>query len=401
MGFRFLNQAFVALKRHSPNRGCEWAIWPIEMDRLHIYGLINDMNPVKKENPMTKTDLSRAFPSLLFVAVLAVTGCGGGSSGSGTTPAKSSFTAGPITSTGPGTVTVKGTSFNVSRASISDDEARARGEGDLKLGMQTQINAGEITTDATGSHCQASSIEISSAIIGPVDAIDTSTRLLVVLGQTIDVLDTTVFDDRFPEGPFSISVGNVLQIFGTLDATTGHYVATRIEPADDAPLFKLRGIVANLNSGARRFTIGGQIISFANLSNSEIPANLANGTEVTVKLQKAKVDGAWVAVEIKTPVRQVAEHNEIELKGRITDVTSPTQFSVAGIPVDASNATFHPGGVTVFWGADVEVEGMVTNGTVIATRVNIGNDDEHGNRHDSKDWNKHKNKKKHENENED
>ena len=92
--------------------------------------------------------------------------------------------------------------------------------------METHINAGEITAAAAGSHCQASSIQICSAIIGPVDAIDTRTRLLVMLGETIDVLDTTVFADRFPERPSNISVGSILQILGTLDAATGHYVAT-------------------------------------------------------------------------------------------------------------------------------------------------------------------------------
>src|SRR3981081_198281 len=120
---------------------------------------------------MARSDLSRPVRlsvHVLFAALL-VTGCGGGGGGSGSNPAKSSFTAGPITSKGSGTVTVKGTSFNVSSSSISGDN-REHGEGDLKLGMLTEIRAGEITTDATGSHCQASSVQISSAIIGPGDA---------------------------------------------------------------------------------------------------------------------------------------------------------------------------------------------------------------------------------------
>jgi hypothetical protein len=249
--------------------------------------------------------------------------------------------------------------------------------------MQTEIIAGAITTDATGSHSQASSVQITSAIIGPVDAINTSTRLLVVLGQTIDVLDTTVFDSRFPNGPFSISTGDVLQIFGTLDATTGHYVATRIEPAVDAPLFKLRGVVADLDTAARMFTIGGQAISCVNLSNSEIPANLANGTEVTVMLQKAEVSGAWPAVEIKTTVPQLAEHFEIEVKGRITSVSSPTQFEVAGISVDASGAKIEG---TIFLGADVKIHGAMTNGVLIATKVETDDDEQHEN--DKKNRNK-------------
>src|SRR5438270_13079520 len=92
--------------------------------------------------PMPNINLLRHCAHLIFAALL-VTGCGGGSGGggSGSNPAKSSFTAGPITSTGSGTVTVKGTSFNVSGASISGDGG-AHGEADLKLGMQTEIKAG-------------------------------------------------------------------------------------------------------------------------------------------------------------------------------------------------------------------------------------------------------------------
>ena len=351
---------------------------------------------------MTKTDASRLLSrcaQLLFTAAL-VAGCGGGGSGGSSSPAKSSFTAGPITATNSGSVVVKDTTFDVSSAKVADDDDRARGEGDLKVGMLAEIEGGEITADTTGSRCNATNVTFRSAIIGPVDAINTSTRLLVVLGQTIDVLDTTVFDDRFPNGPFGIVVGDIIEIFGTLDTSTGHYVATRIEPAGDAPFFKLRGVVANLDIRARTFTIGGETISFARVPPHEIPAGLANGSLVTVKLQKEMAGGAWIAVTFQNAVHQLAEHNEIKLKGRISDVLSATQFSVAGIPVDARSAKVRPDGATIFLGADVEVEGTVTNGIVIATKVEIEKDDEHGhgNKHENEhedeheDDNEHKNK---------
>src|SRR3954465_12748649 len=142
----------------------------------------------------------------MFCAALLMTGCGGdgsngsggSTSGSGSTPGKSSFTAGPIT--GVGSVVVRGTHFDLSGASIFDDEEGPHRQEDLKLGMLAEIEGDEITVDATGSHCHARNMHFRSGIIGPVDAIDTSTRLLVVLGQTIDVTDTTVFDKRFANG---------------------------------------------------------------------------------------------------------------------------------------------------------------------------------------------------------
>ena len=318
------------------------------------------------------TELSRSFQvlaSLLFAAIV-LTGCGGGGgSGSMAGPAKSSFTAGPIT--GFGSVIINGIRFNSSTASVANDDDEAQSESDLKLGMVAEVEAGEITSDSTGSHGDAKSIHFRSAIIGPVDAIDIPTRLLVVLGQTVDVSNTTVFGGSLPKGPFSISVGDVLEIFGMLDTNTGHYLATRIESKANAPFFKLRGVVSNLDTMAHTFMIGGETISYAGLAADQVPADLANGLLVRVKLQTTQVNGAWVATQLKDAVRRMADGNEAELKGLVTSVTSPTQFSVDGIAVDASNARFRPDGATIVLGAEVEVEGTASNGVIMATKVSI------------------------------
>ena len=323
------------------------------------------------------TDHSRSLQLLakmLIVAIL-LTGCGGGGSGSSAGTAKSSFTAGAIT--GFGSVIINGIRFKSSTASVANDDDEAQSETDLKLGMVAEVEAGEITSDSTGSHGDAKSIHFRSAIIGPVDVIDIPTRLLVVLGQTVDVSNTTVFGDSLPNGPYSISVGGVLEIYGMLDTRTGHYVATRIESKANAAFFKLRGVVANLDTTARTFMIGGEIISFANLPPDQVPADLANGLLVCVKLETTKsADGVWVATKLKLAAHHVTDHNEIELKGLVTSVTSPTQFSVDGIPVDASRATFVPDGATVVLGAEVEVEGTAIDGVIMATKVSIENQDQ-------------------------
>ena len=318
------------------------------------------------------TDHSRSLQLLvkmLFAAIL-LTGCGGGGSGSSAGPAKSSFTAGPIT--GFGSVIINGIRFKSSTASVANDDDEAQSETDLKLGMVAEVEAGEITSDSTGSHGDAKFIHFRSAIIGPVDKIDIPTRLLVVLGQTVDVSNTTVFGDSLPKGPFSISVGDVLEIFGMLDTNTGHYLATRIESKANAPFFKLRGVVSNLDTTARTFMIGGETISYAHLPTDRVPEELANGLLVTAKLEKIpQDDGTWIAAKLKIAEHRMADHDEAELKGLVTSVTSPTQFSVDGIAVDASNARFRPDGATIVLGAEVEVEGTASNGVIMATKVSI------------------------------
>ena len=313
------------------------------------------------------------FPKLFLAAIL-VTGCGGGGGGgSGSDPAQSSFTAGPIT--GFGSVIVNGIRFDVSGASVADDEDEVHGEGDLKLGMVAEIQAGNISVDSTGSHGHARDVHFRSVIIGPVDAINTSTRLLIVLGQTVDVSNTTVFGDTLPNGPFSIQAGDVLEIFGMLNTNTGHYQATRIESKVGAAFFKLRGMVSNLDTRAQTFVIGGETISFDNLSGDRNP-KLANGTLVTAKLRTAQVNGVWSAIALRTGPRHMGEHDEVELKGRVTSVDSPTQFSVEGIDVDASGARFRPDGAIIMLGAEVEVEGVARNGAIIASKVKIEDEDE-------------------------
>lgn len=320
--------------------------------------------------------LSRALQliaKMLFVAIL-LTGCGGGGSGSTTGATQSSFTAGPIT--GFGSVIVNGIRFDVSTASVANDDDEAQSESDLKLGMVAEVEAGEITVDSTGSHGNAKAIHFRSAIIGPVGAVDTAAKSLVVLGQPVDVTATTVFDERLPAGLGSIAKGEVVEVFGMLNKTTGHYTAKRIAPKPNAPFFKLRGVVSNLDTAVHTFKIGSETISYAGLAADQVPADLANDLLVSVKLEIAQVNGVWVATKLKDATRHMAEHDEAELKGLVTSVTSQTQFSVDGIAVDASRAQFFPAGAIVAVGVEVEVEGTASNGVIMATKVSIETEDD-------------------------
>jgi len=319
--------------------------------------------------------LLRLLAALLFAAVL-VDGCGGGGSGSSSDPAKSSFTAGPIT--GFGSVIVNGIRFDVSSASVADDEEEVQNDRSLKLGMQVEVEAGEISANGGRSHGEARAIHFRSVIIGPVMAVDSTAKSLVVLGQPVDVTPTTVFDNRLPGGIDSIVVDDVVEVFGMLDKNTGRYTATRIEPKANAQFFKLRGVVSNLDTSARTFQIGGAAISYANLPANQIPGDLANGLLVYVKVQTVPdQSGAWVATKLKdAPPRHMKDHDEVEIKGLVTSVTSSTQFSVNGIPVDASNARFEPTGLSVAVGDQVEVEGAANNGIIIATKVSIESEED-------------------------
>jgi hypothetical protein len=305
-------------------------------------------------------------------AVLAACGGGGGDAGVAGTPGSTatSFAAGPIT--GFGSVIVNGVRFDDSSARVSDDDDSSRSKDDLKLGMITEVRGGGITSDDSGSHSRATEIRFGSEIVGPVSAIDAAARTLVVLGQTVLASDSTFFDDRLAGGFAGITVGSVLEVHAMRDAATGRFKATRIEPKPNAPFFKLNGAIGNLNATSKTFTIGAESISFAGLA--VVPADLANGQVVRVKLQTTKVAGAWVASKLRNGASKVEDHDEAEVQGLITAFTSTSEFSVNGIPVNASNASFPKGTTGIVLGARVEVKGSTRDGVITATRVSIEDD---------------------------
>jgi hypothetical protein len=137
-------------------------------------------------------------------------------------------------------------------------------------------------------------------------------------------------------------------------------------------VFKLRGIVAALDSTAKTLMIGGALIDFSGVPAGSVPANLANGQAVRVQLQTVKnSSGAWVAISIRSDAREMENHDEAEVEGTITDFTSTASFSVNGLPVDASKAAFPDGTAGIVLGASVEVEGAIANGVLVASKVEL------------------------------
>jgi Domain of unknown function (DUF5666) len=310
----------------------------------------------------------------IFIAA-SLTACGGGGGGGGSAGGSSatSFTSGSIT--GFGSVIINGIRFDDSSSSISDDDDSSRSRDDLRLGMSAEVEGSQISTDASGSRSgSASTIRFGSEIVGPVSNVGASS--LVVLGQTIEITSTTVFDNRLPNGLASIQPGNVVEVHGLPGASAGQYTATRIEPKNNPQFYKLRGVVSEFDSNAKTFKIGSEKISYASVSGNDLPSNLGNDLRVRVKLQIVQVGGVWIAAKVKSGVRSPGRHSEAEIHGIVTDFTSKNSFSVNGIPVNATNAAFPKGDSGIVLGARIEVKGSAVDGTIIATRVKPESNDD-------------------------
>jgi hypothetical protein len=306
---------------------------------------------------------------LVVATMLAACGGGGSDSSSGSTNGTTAFASGPIT--GFGSVIVNGVRFDDSSARITDDDDMSLSRDELHLGMMAEVQGADVSNDSQGRHGRALAIRIGNEIVGPVSAVDTTAKTLTALGQIVDVTDDTLFGERITGGLAGITVGSVVEVNGALNVTTGHYTATRIEIKPNAAYFRLRGVIASLDTTAKTFKIGDALISYAGLSTSDVFASLANGLLVRVRLQTTQVAGAWVATRIAGGVRKIENQDQAEIHGLITAFTSVTKFSVNGIAVDASNATFPNGQTGVVLGARVEVEGKAVDGVIVASTVKL------------------------------
>jgi len=315
----------------------------------------------------------RAFASWLLAGVLAA-GCGGGVDSGGTGAAPTSFASGPIT--GFGSVIVNAVHYDDSSATVRDGSGTLRSRADLRLGMTTDVRGSAIVVDGRGRPVStASSIVFASEIVGPVAANDLAARTLTVLGQPVDIMASTVFDDSLAGGQAALVVGGVVELYARLDVASGRYAATRVEAKPAGTTFSVRGIVSGLDTAARSFSFGSVRISY--LGVAAVPSTLANGRFVRATLAAAPgAGGILTATALSDGAPPIEDHDEAKLEGRVSAFTSTTTFSVNGTPVDARGARFDDGPAGLALGARVEVEGTIVGGVLVATRVKVEDEDD-------------------------
>ena len=298
-------------------------------------------------------------------SAMLMAGCGGGGGGGGTPPvATGSSATGAIT--GFGSIIVGGVRFDDSAASVQDDDGASLNRGDLKLGTVVRIKGGKKTDDGSSIRANAHSIEVHSELQGPVDS--KTANSIVVLGQTVKISATTFFEDGLTLA--SLVVGAVVEVHGFVNPVDNTLTATRIESKANAKVFKLQGVISALNTATKTFTIGTLTISYL---TAVLPSSLtlANGSVVRVRLALTPLTGTRTALKVQKFEIDKEDRNEAEVEGIITAFTSTSLFSVNGLPVDASTATFEGGKTGVVLGARVEVEGSIVNGVLVAKKVEL------------------------------
>ena len=328
---------------------------------------------------MKKTTLVSA----LLLQALTLVSCGGGGGGSSTSGIQGTgivgiqgtgidgiqgtgVAIGPVT--GFGSVFVNGIEYFTTSAQIRIDGASGS-ESQLKIGQVVTIKGSVNSNNTTGT---ATEVTFLTSVQGSVTALNTTAGTFVVLGQTVRVSGTTVFDNSLsPASIDGLAVSGIaVQVSGFRNAT-GEIVATRIERAAAGADFEITGTVSALNTTALTFTLGSQTIDYsaATVSNG----TLSNGA--TVEVKGSTVAGNALrprSVEIQSALTP-ANNDGGKVQGIVTRFGSATDFDIGGTRVSTTGTTvFTNNGLALGLNIKAEVEGRFNaSGVLVATKVEL------------------------------
>ncbi len=293
---------------------------------------------------------------------LALTACGpfliAGIEGSGLINALGAITA-------FGSVFVNGVEYSTASAQIDVDD---------QPGTESQLGVGDVVSvegsvNADGKTGTATRIRFSGNVLGPVSAVNTTNRSVVVLGQTVIVQPATVFDPAIqPAGLGGMPIGALIEVSGYPQAD-GSIIATRIRPGSGSNVLRVRGTVQALDGATLTFRINALTVDY---SAAAVGAAPAVGSVVEVQGRSFTTGGALIASSVQpATTAQGAVNTRGDVEGVITSAASSADFVVNGVHVLGSSATQYTlNGVQLAAGAHASVSGSFdASGRLQATSV--------------------------------
>ena len=308
----------------------------------------------------------RAPGALAALAAALLVACGftqtAGIQGSGAPVATTSTVSGPIT--GFGSVFVNGVEYATSAAQITIDG---------QSGTEAQLRAGQIVTlqgtvNSDGTTGAATTLHVIADVRGPVTAIDLIGNTFTVLGQTVRVSTSTLFDDSILSGGITGLSGASVEVSGFADPA-GDIVASRVDLATSSSGFQVKGVVQGLDSTAHTFHINGLEVDYSAAAPS---GTLIDGSTVLVHGSGVSSHSALLASQVEILPGIGASANQFaDLKGIITTFTSASDFVLLGVHVATNSSTaLVLRGLTLAAGVEVEVKGKFdASGVLQAQKV--------------------------------
>jgi hypothetical protein len=265
--------------------------------------------------------------------------------GTGNRP--TSYFSAALTAVSP--VTIGGVSLTTQGATLEDGSGAAIKPKDLDVGMTARVLTGPVVA----SKAQAYSLQVDTQVVGPATWLDS--RTVVVLGQRVAVNSATLL---------APGLGSALKVWGHLDLAAGCIVATRLDRAGPQDTAMLRGLVGALDPTVGQLQVGALALQLA----GPLPAGITVGSLVRAELDGPRADGSWTVTSLRDDALRPPDGLRTELEGRVTAYASSADFSVDGVPVDASQASI-AGAAALQAGAEVSVKGQMVAGVLVASNV--------------------------------
>lgn len=310
-------------------------------------------------------NMSLKLSSAGLIAVALLSACGGGGGGSGS-PAAKTVSQGTIT--GFGSVIVDGVRYSSVGANVIDEDGNNLSRDDLRIGMTVNVEGTSSDDLASG---EARTIEVRRLLQGPVSGLLTASGISTfsVLGQNVETTASTLVTGNLA------NAANV-KVYGLLQqGAPDKIIAARIEAV--APTrFEAYGRVSNLTGST--FNIG----TLAVTSSVPLPMGLANGSLVKVSCSTLPACSNGSSTMTANKVKLRGARNDlsgqsgamVKLKG-IVDAVNGNILTVAGIPVDISNAQREDDDAktaksyTPVVGDRIEIKGNYNGDTLIARKI--------------------------------
>jgi len=288
------------------------------------------------------------------------------------------ITSGEVT--GFGSIFVNGVEFNTDNSQFDVDDNTAATQSDLAIGMVVIIDG---STDASGLTGTANSVVYDDQIQGPVEVVPAvvtgsggSQKSFTLFGQqvTIDQASTSFIGTSFD----TLAMNDLVEVSGFF-APDSSIHATFVRkygalPVPGATQVELEGTITAFTTTT--VTLGGVFNSIAiniypTTTIINIPGGLAIGLFVEVKgiyQGPASIDATKIEAEDDDFGDSV---DQISLQGIVAQFNGIDDFTIDNQPIDATGATISPAGAMIEEGANVEVEGSIVGGILIADEVEL------------------------------
>lgn len=320
--------------------------------------------------PCRSRVLAAALIAAITAAVLLLASCGGGvgTGGTGSFGSAGSYSLAPVS--GFGSIILGGIEFDDAQATVLDDDGAglAGGSAAVRLGMVAEVQGGDVVPGTFGPAAVASTIQVARLAVGPVASLDARADTLTVLGQTVQIDDSTVFDAAIKGGLGGLRTGDAVSVHALPNAG-GNAVATRVELATSSEAWRLRGIVSAVDAQARRLAVGSATLDYSAALN--VPSDLGAGTLVHVKLARPVSAGVLQVTSFLPATRVPSNVASITVEGLLAAPKNGNLFRVGGIDLDIRGATVLPASTVLLPGVQVLVQGRVDGGTLFAHAITV------------------------------